>query len=160
MDLTFKEYLINEAKYHDFRVPNDTDFEAGKNVRGNMLKRGQALRMSYLSNHDRRKFHVWVEVLGFTDKKQKYGESGVKYNSVKEMLAANNVRSLKQLDELDSENEYGYHHYMVLRDLTDDVITINEDKTFNAYLYNGRWAVGSSANYVTFYEARYVPKRN
>ena len=154
MAITFKDYLINEAKYAGFRKPTDTDFEAGKNVRGNMLRRGMTLQMKY-----RGKPHeAWVEVVGFSDNKQKYGESGVVYTSVKEMLAANNVRSLRELEELDDQNEYGYHHYLILRDLTEDVVTI-KDNIFNAYIYKGRWAVGSSADFVSFYEARYVPKR-
>ena len=44
----------------------------------------------------------YLEVLGFTGNDQKYGEGGVKYNSVQEIFrVTRGVSTLKQLEELD-----------------------------------------------------------
>jgi len=148
MKPTFKEYLINEAGYHGWREPKVTDFHVGKVVRAPQLKRGMLLGIKY---QDRVTFYV--EVLGFTGNDKKYGEGGIEYNSAKEMLTANNVKTLKELEELDEKNEYGYHHYMKARDLV--------SKTDGAwfYIYKGRWSIGSSADKVTFLEAKYNPAK-
>ena len=112
MKPTFKEYLINEAKYHGWREPEETDFQLGKVVRSPQLRRGMLLGIKYRGG-----VSFMVEVLGFTGNDKKYGEGGVKYNSAKEMLEANKVSTLKELEELDNKNEYGYSHYMKARDL-------------------------------------------
>lgn len=153
MKPSFKEYLINEARYHDWREATATDFEPGKPVRANNITRGMILQITYLGRWD-----SYVEVLGFTANTHKYGEGGVKYNSAKEMYKANNVTNLTDLEDSDSDQEYGFHHYMVVRDLTDDVIKNSDNDTYKLYIYNGRWVVGSSAEKVSFREAKYVPR--
>jgi hypothetical protein len=148
---TFKEYLINEAKYAGWREPKETDFEFGRKVRGNTLKRGMLLAADY------NRFNSgidYIEILGVTGDDQKYGEGGVKYNSVRECFQANGVRSLKQLEEKDGENEYGYSHYLVVRDL------LRDESGAWYYLFEGRWSRGSGAEPLSFTEIKYVPKQN
>ena len=146
MKPTFKEYLINEAGYHGWREPQKTDFHVGKVVRASQLKRGMLIAVSYQS-----RVAFYAEVLGFTGNDKKYGEGGVQYNSQKELLAGNNVKNLKELEELDDKNEYGYHHYMKARDL------VNKEEGAWLYVYKGRWSIGSGADKVSFREAKYVP---
>ena len=148
MKPTFKEYLINEAGYHGWREPEATDFHPGKVVRSSQLKRGMLLGIKYQG-----RVNFFVEVLGFTGNDKKYGEGGVQYNSQKEMFTANNVKSLKELEELDDKNEYGYSHYMKVRDLVD-----KEEGPW-LYIFEGRWVIGSGADRVGFLEAKYVPAK-
>lgn len=149
MKPTFKEFLINEAKYAGWKEPTETDFEYGRKVRGNTLKRGMLLAAYYNNFNEGTDF---IEILGVTGNDQKYGEGGVKYNSVKECFQANGVRSLKQLEEKDSENEYGYGHYLVAKDL------IRGESGAWYYLFEGRWSRGSGAEALSFTEIHYVPK--
>jgi hypothetical protein len=149
---------LTEAKYHGFRKPDPTDFEIGKIVKSNNIRRGMLLAGTYKRGRYHQGHTFYVEVLGFTDNKGKYGESGVKYNSARELYQANNIKNLRELEELDIDNDYGYQHYMVVKDITGQIP--GEQDTFHLYPWKGRWAVGSSADNVTFYEARYVPKTN
>jgi hypothetical protein len=156
MKLTFKNYLY-EAKYAGWKQPTETDFEEVRMVRGNTLRRGMLVSASYKQFNEGTDY---VEILGVTGNDEKYGEGGVKYNSVKECLQANGVRSLKQLEEKDNEGEYGYSHYLVAKDLLakeDDP----EDHKSGAwyYLFEGRWCRGSGAEALSFREIRYVPKQ-
>lgn len=152
MKPTFKEFLINEAKYAGWRQPQETDFEFGRAVRGNTLKRGMLLAAEY------NRFNQgidYIEILGITGNEQKYGEGGVKYNSVKECFQANGVRSMKQLEEKDGELDYGYGHYIFAKDLLRE----NESGPWY-YLFEGRWSRGSGAEPLSFTEIHYVPKQN
>ena len=156
MKPTFKQYLerltaLAEAKYAGWREPKETDFEYGRSVRGNTLKRGMLLAADYNRVN---KGTDYIEILGVTGNEEKYGEGGVKYNSVRECLQANGVRSLKQLEEKDQENEYGYDHYLVAKDLLDG----RSGPWY--YLYNGRWSRGSGAEPLSFTEIHYVPKQD
>ena len=149
MKPTFKEYLINEATYHGWREPEATDFQFGKTVRSPQLKRGMLLGIKYQNS-----IKFIIEVLGFTGNDKKYGEGGILYNSAKEMLSTNKVSTLKELEELDHKNEYGYGHYMKARDLVDKKV----GPWF--YIFKGKWVIGSSADTVTFIEAKYVPSKD
>ena len=148
MKPTFKEFLI-EARYQR-QTFEPTDFRIGKNVRSNMIRRGMMLAAPHKNFGN--EFTDYVEVLGFTGNDQKYGEGGVKYNSAKEMYKANNVTGLKALEAKDDENEYGYAHYMYLRDLKDN----SQGAWF--YIFEGRWVRGSGADRVTFFELERIPK--
>ena len=145
---TFKEFLINEAR--DWRQPKQTDFEYGKAVRGNALRRGMLVSARYNRFNQGEDF---IEILGVSGDEKKYGEGGIKYNSVKECLQANGVRSLKELEEKDRHNEYGYHHYLFAKDIIDG------DSGPWYYLSEGRWCRGTGAEPLSFTEIRYVPKQ-
>ena len=147
---------LNEAQYYKNKDRYSMDdFVFGKTVRSQSLQRGMILgigRRSY-NNRDGEPEGVY-EILGFTGNEQKYGEGGVKYNSAKEMYAANNVRSLRELEAKDDENEYGYHHYIYARDLTDG------DSGPWWYIMKGKWCEGSSAEPIFFREAKFKPKED
>ena len=85
----------------------------GGKLNGRQLAKGQFVLASYNSTNQGADV---VEILGFTDNDVKYGEGGVKFASVKEVMAAKNVKTLKELEDLQSP-EYGMHVHMVLRDV-------------------------------------------
>ena len=146
-DETNKKYVCmtcdKPALNEDFREEIKPQFRIGKMVRGNTLKRGMKLAAFYNAVNEGVDY---IEVLGFTGNDQKYGEGGVKYNSAKHMLQANSVKTLKHLETKDNTREYGYHHYMVAKDLEEG----NEGPWY--YLYNGRWSRGSGAEALSFKE--------
>ena len=133
-----------------WRDDHPSGFRVGKIVRGNMLKRGMKLSAAYSLHNEGTDY---IEVLGFTGNKEKYGEGGVKYNSVKDIFRAHRgVASLKQLYELDRQNEYGYQHYLCAKDL-------NKGDTGCWYYLNdkGRWCRGSGEEPLSFRELNFAP---
>ena len=126
-----------------------SNFRIGKQVRGNMIRRGMKLAASYKSMNQGTDF---IEVLGFTNNKEKYGESGVQFNSVKDIFRSlRGVSSLKALEAYNDQNEYGHSHYMVIKDLQDG----RSGPWY--YLYNGRWSRGSGAEALSFHELNFAP---
>ena len=88
----------------DFRNQHPSGFRVGKPIRGNMLKRGMKLAATYSKVNEGIDY---IEVLGFTGNNEKYGEGGVKYNSVKDIFRAHRgISSLKALEASDSQNEH------------------------------------------------------
>ena len=85
------------------------------------------------------------EFLGFTDDKVAYGEGAkVSFKSSKELLKHYNVKTMKELEKLQDENEYGYSSRMVVKDLKTGEI----GPWF--YLFEGRWCRGSGADKLSF----------
>lgn len=121
----------------------DKSFKASKKLSGSALVKGQVVFASFNSTNQGADIY---EILGFTGDEDKYGDGGVKFNSVKELFAHYKVNSLKELEEKQSENEYGYSSYMVVKDINDD----NEGPFF--YLYKGAWVRGSGAEKLSFVE--------
>lgn len=117
-------------------------FRLGGNVPSNRLVAGMKLAYEYDNWEPVRYF---IEVLGFTGWDQAYGKGGVKFASVKEVLAAEGVRGLKALGAKQNKNEYGHGSYMVAHDLQDG----SEGAWF--YLYQGKWARGSGVDQCLFY---------
>jgi len=145
---------LNEAKY--YRGYDRDNFRVGKKVKSNDIRRGMKLaigqgRGDYLP--------LYVEVLGFTGNDQKYGEGGVKYNSVQEIFrVTRGVSNLKQLEQHDSKNEYGYAHYMIARDI-DPTSTIKGEEGAWYHIHKGRWSRGSGSEPLSFRELNFTPKR-
>lgn len=144
-----------------WRDDHPSGFRVGKVVRGNMLKRGMKLSASYSLYNEGIDY---IEVLGFTNNKEKYGEGGVKYNSVKDIFRAHRgVASLKQLYELDQQSEYGYSHYMCVRDISPDERSRgmgDEDDRQGCWYYlneKGRWCRGSGMEPLSFRELNFAP---
>lgn len=147
--------LIKELN-EDFRNNPPADFRIGKIVRGNTLKRGMKLSASYSKVNEGTDY---LEVLGFTGNDQKYGEGGVKYNSIQEIFrVTRGVSTLKQLEEHDNKNEYGYHHYMVARDIDPNSTAKGEEGAWY-YIFEGRWSRGSGAEPLSFRELNFAPKK-
>ena len=151
----FQMKLIKELN-EDFRKDTPPDFRIGKIVRGNTLKRGMKLSASYSKVNEGTDY---IEVLGFTGNDEKYGEGGVKYNSVQEIFrVTRGVSNLKQLEQHDNKNEYGYHHYMVARDI-DPTSTVKGETGAWYYIFEGRWSRGSGAEPLSFRELNFAPKK-
>lgn len=110
-------------------------------IPGNRLQKGMKIVMNYRNNG----LNSWItEIVGFTDDKSAYGENPKKvYDSVKDLLTAYKVRTLKELEELQDKNEYGFHTYMITKD--DEM-----GEGPYTYLFKGRWSVGSGADRVSF----------
>lgn len=114
-----------------------------KVVKGDALAKDMLVMASYKSTNQGAQLY---QVLGFTDDKDEYGEGGVKFDSVKQLFAAKKVSSLKELEELQKKNKYGYSSYMVVADL--------EDKESGPwfYVFEGKWSRGSGAEPLSFTE--------
>lgn len=106
------------------------------------LKKGMVVLASY--NKYNQGAHIY-EILGFTGTDKKYGDGGVKFNSVKEVMDSEGVKTLDELEEKQNENEYGFHTYMVVKDLDD-----NEEGPW-FYLFEGKWSSGSGAEPLSFW---------
>lgn len=116
-------------------------------VNGLGLSKGMVVLATYNSHNQGSRLY---EILGVTGHEEKYGEGGVKFNSVKECLQHYNVNSLKELEDLQDKNEYPNHSYLVVRDLNDN------DSGPWFYLYKGRWSRGSGAEALSFYTVEKV----
>ena len=114
-------------------------YTAIRNLQGRSLKKG----MTVLAAHAYGNTHPY-EILGVTGTEERYGEGGVKYDSVKAALKASGVRSLSELEMKDDENEYGHGHYLVVRDL------VSGETGSWFYLFKGRWSIGSGAQPLSF----------
>lgn len=125
-----------------FDLKNGDSYKAvKKRLQGNMLEAGMLVMGSYNSTNQGADLY---QILGFTGDEEKYGSGGVKFKSAKELLTHYKVSSLKALETLQDKNEYGYHSYIVVRDLEDG----DEGPWF--YPYNGNWVRGSGAEKLTF----------
>lgn len=122
-------------------------YKATKKISGSALKKGQVVFASYSKVNQGANIY---EILGFTGAEEKYGDGGVKFDSVKELLAHYKVSNLKELEEKQSENGHGYGSYIVIKDLKDG------DEGAYFYLYNGSWVRGSGAEKLTFIEIEEV----
>lgn len=98
------------------------------------IKAGDLLEVGYRSHMDPCTF------LGFTDNTTKYSETPV-FKTAKELLAFAKVTTFADLEKFQEAAglEYGHHFYAVFQDMTTKDI-------FTAYLYDGRWSLGTSAD--------------
>jgi len=143
-------HMLNQADRHP------EGYRVGKQIRGNRLKRGMKLAAFY-SRHN--EGVDYIEVLGFTGNHEKYGEGGVKYNSVQDIFRAHRgISTLKALEASDNEKEYGYSHYMCARDIDPKSNATGQDREGCwYYLFGGRWSRGSGAEPLSFYEIQFAP---
>lgn len=115
-------------------------------VNGRGLAKGMIVFASYNGNNQGAGVY---EVLGFTDDDQPYGEGGVKFDTIADVLKAKNVKSLKALEELQDANPvYGCSTCLVVRD-----VATNESGPWFT-LFQGRWSIGSSADPLSFVEVK------
>ena len=123
-------------------------FEVKKRIKSTELKKGMLVSASY--NDFNQGFDIY-EFIGVTDDSSPYGKNPKKiFNSVVECLKYYNVRSLKELEELQEKNEDGYNSYLIVKDIS----TGKQGPWF--YLYEGRWCKGSGAEPLTFAEVQEV----
>jgi hypothetical protein len=102
--------------------------------------------------------------LGFSDMDEKYGEGGVKFQSINEAYRKYNVRSLSALDEKCyklAQRRYGGDAYGHAIDMWVDFIaekgSVLENKPGGYYyISDGRWCRGSGAEPLTFWEIEEV----
>jgi hypothetical protein len=105
-------------------------------VKGDKLAKDMMiLGVSGSSKHGHNNFFT---VVGFTDSNISHSETPV-FDTVKEVYEHEGVTSLKALNDKQDQKPYGKCTYMVCEDLKDGM-------TFTAYLYKGRWSVGSGAD--------------
>lgn len=136
--------MVKEFKTGNLAVLVDgTEYIAKRNITSRSLTKGMKVAASY--NKYNQGWDVY-EVLGFTGHDGKYGKGGVKYDSAKELLAAYDVKSFKQLEAKQDDFEYGHASYLVVRDLH----TGESGAWF--YLFEGRWCLGSGAEALSFVE--------
>lgn len=100
------------------------------------IKAGDVLEVGYRNRLETCTF------LGFTNNDTKYSETPV-FSTAKELLAHVKVTTFAQLeavqDKADKGYGYGHHFYAVFKD------NKNGD-VFQAYLFKGRWVLGTSAD--------------
>jgi len=127
------------------RLSNGREYHAGAKLNGTQLVKGMLVAAAYSSTNQGCDLY---EILGVSGTDQKYGEGGVKYNSVAEALRDNKASNLTQLqaveDDVEKEKGYGHGFYLWVRDLD------SRDQGPWFYLYRGRWARGSGAEPLSF----------
>lgn len=124
-------------------LKNKKEYQStGKALKHIDIKKGMVVLASY--DKYNQGAHIY-EILGFTGTDKKYGDGGVKFNSVKEVMDSEGVKTLDELEEKQNENEYGFHTYMVVKDLDD-----NEEGPW-FYLFEGKWSSGSGAEPLSFW---------
>jgi hypothetical protein len=112
-------------------------------IKGSDIARGMKVRVVYRNAGFIKE--ETVEILGVTDTSQKYGESGVRYGSVREALRAEGVSSLRAAQAKQDAGEYGHGLYLVAREIP------GGDEGAWYYLSSGRWSRGSGADRIQFF---------
>ena len=117
-------------------------FVVERRIKTTSLKKGMIVAASY--NRYNQGMDIY-EFLGVTDDMSKYGEHPKKvFSSVRECLKFYNVKTLKQLEDLQSTTEYGKASYLLVKDLESG----KSGPWF--YLFKGRWSRGSGAEPLSF----------
>jgi len=123
-------------------------FKVKRKLKGTDLKKDMIISASY--NDVNQGFDIY-EFIGVTDDSSAYGKKPKKiFTSVDKCLKYYNVKSLKELEELQNENEYGYFSYLIVKDLKEGTV----GPWF--YLYEGQWCRGGGAEPLTFAEVQEV----
>lgn len=109
------------------------------------LKAGDQIKMTAV--HMGRASEFDAVFLGFSDDQQKYGEPGPAFASFEALKKAKGYASFSAMDRAQEEanREYGYGIYAWFQEADAD----GRVHTFSAYRYEGRWAIGSSADRIS-----------
>ncbi len=137
--LAAKSKVDDVKNGHETVDVNGVEYKSEGKITGNKLAKGMTVMGSYLGSNQGAMF---IEILGFTDNDTAYGDKPV-FDSIEEVFKHHGVSSLKELNVMERQREYGYSTYMVCREIADG-------DEFTMYLYNGAWAVGSGADRVSF----------
>lgn len=86
---------------------------------------------------------VPVIFLGFSDIDYKYGEGGPRFKNLNEVKQHFNVRNLAQLEHVGDDLPYGHSVYAMFQTIKTDG---RPDYDWAAYLFNGKWCYGTSAD--------------
>lgn len=133
-------------------LSNGRTYKAVKNLTGLAIAAGQVVIARYNS------FNQGVDIckiLGVTDMETKYGDGGIKFKSVKEALMHYQVKTLKELEALGDEKEYGHGCYLYVEDMEDVEHQYKRGPWY--YLDEGRWCRGSGAEKLSFSLMEEVP---
>ncbi len=125
----------------------EDSYIVGETIRNKDLAKGMRVQAWYRQHNEGVEYY---EILGVTDDDVKYGEGGVKFDSVRAALEAKGFTTLagyekaykarmRDQDGKFIESEYGKELYLVVKDLESG----EEGAWF--YLYHGKWARGSGA---------------
>lgn len=141
-----------KQEYRDFVSGSPIEAQIGKKslhvrvtgkVNAKDIKKGMRLGCAYNSTNAGVDF---VEILGVTSADDKYGDSGKPaFDSVRAAMAHYKVTSLAGLEAL--EKEHGDSPRLLCKDLSDEA-----EQGAWYYLYKGRYARGSGAEVLTFFE--------
>lgn len=96
------------------------------------LKAGNIAMVGYKGWHTKNVF------LGLTDNSEKHSTKP-RFKCLRELKQHCKVRSAKELEKLEQKKGYGYSFYAVFMDMECGQI-------WTAYLFEGRWSVGTSAD--------------
>ena len=127
-------------------LSNGKEYKAVKRLPGNSLKKGMVVLAHYNS------FNQGVDIckiLGVTGDEKPHGEGGIKFNSVRECMNHHDVKTIKALEALQDENEYGYQSHLFVEDM-EDVEDPRHKRGPWYYLHEGRWCRGSGAEKLSF----------
>lgn len=138
-----------KAGKETYDMENGDRYEMKGRLNARQLKKGMIVMASYNSVNQGAQIY---EIMGFTDNDKSYGEGGVKFDSLVELMKAKNVVSIRELEKMamDDPRGYGYGFYMVVKDLEDR----EEGPWF--YFSGGRIVRGSGAEPLSFTEVRKV----
>ena len=120
------------------------------NVSFNNVQAGDKVNMHDHASASRYDNHNDIDLIfmGFTDLTVKHGEGGVAFKNLREVKKKYNVRTAEQVENLGDDMDYGHNIYAIFKDInTDDPTRLQlGGGEFAAYLFNGKWGVGSGAD--------------
>jgi len=88
--------------------------------------------------------------LGFTTVNTRYSEDPV-FKNLKDAKAAYGVRTNAQLEEVGEELGYGHNVYAIFESPDEHpLLGVVDTYIWGAYLFKGRWSLGTSADYIRF----------
>ena len=124
---------------------DDSGYEKGSPIKSSDLKAGDIVFCGYRGHADVCKF------LGFSDDSKTYGDGGVKFKTLREVFSHYKIKSIPELqaynDKVGKEKGYGYGVYMLFDEMGE------RNVEFTAYLFKGRWSLGSSADRMNLFKA-------
>lgn len=133
-----------EKKYGD---ESKADIESRWNfkspVKMNSIKRGDIIGIEDSADT------IVVKFEGFSDDSEKYGEGGWKFKTLSDAMKHFNVKNASALENAFKDMQYGYGCYAIFSYV--DGYDFGEE--FTAYLFKGRWSLGSGASSFKMYRA-------
>lgn len=156
--LCYKQYRKMSKTERKYEAANEVADRLGMKLGKNLTHKSLKAGMKVVACYDCFNFGIdAVEILGVTGNDHEYGQGGVEFQSVKDMLNHYGVtRLLTVEDEVDAKsvkkNGWGFHTYLYARDLepTNDPNAFDEGPWY--YLYRGHWSRGSGAEALSFIE--------
>ena len=125
-------------------------YQPGKSVLVSQLKVGQ----KYFASYKNMGYHIELFTFtGFSDAEVAYGESGPKFKTIKDAKSTYGLKTMKDIDNMDSTGGRKYGQSIRMCGKWDD-------KTEGCYYYvcRGSWSRGSGCDKLSFSQAIPVSK--